>query len=112
MTRRCASRTGVARCRLLWKFAAFPGPKIVRGHEDPGLSLGAPEGGRHNGSMDARPSRRLLARLLAGTVVPTVGAPVVFGFFAPQLARRAQVRECPRTPDTTESAWAASVYPA
>src|SRR4051812_50109880 len=88
MTRRCASRTGVARCRLLWKFAAFPGPKIVRGHEDPGLSLGAPEGGRHNGSMDARPSRRLLARLLAGAGVPPGGALGGFGFFSPPPARR------------------------
>jgi signal transduction histidine kinase len=61
--------------------------------------------------MDARPSRRLLARLLAGTVVPTVGALVVFGFFAHQLARRALEEELSRRLETAAAGAAATILP-
>jgi signal transduction histidine kinase len=66
---------------------------------------------RQNGRMDARPSRRLLARLLAGTVVPTVGALVVFGFFAHQLARRALEEELSRRLETAAAGAAATILP-
>src|SRR5580692_3374402 len=61
--------------------------------------------------MDARPSRRLLVRLLAGTVVPTVGALVVFGFFAHQLARRALEDELSRRLETAAAGAAATILP-
>ncbi len=61
--------------------------------------------------MDARPSRRLLVRLLAGTVVPTVGALVVFGFFAHQLARRALEEELSRRLETAAAGAAATILP-
>ena len=61
--------------------------------------------------MDARPSRRLLVRLLAGTVVPTVGALVVFGFFAHQLARRALEAELSRRLETAAAGAAATILP-
>src|SRR5580692_6990016 len=61
--------------------------------------------------MDARPSRRLLVRLLAGTVVPTVGALVVFGFFAHQLARRALEEELGRRLETAAAGAAATILP-
>ena len=41
------------------------------------------------GRMEARPPRRLLFRLLAGIIVPTVAALGVFGFFAHEVASRA-----------------------
>ncbi len=61
--------------------------------------------------MDARPSRRLLVRLLAGTVVPTVGALVVFGLFAHQLARRALEEELSRRLETAAAGAAATILP-
>src|SRR5450631_3557316 len=64
-----------------------------------------------NGAMDVRPSRRLLVRLLAGTVVPTVGALVVFGFFAHQLARRALEDELSRRLETAAAGAAATILP-
>ena len=64
-----------------------------------------------NGAMDARPSRRLLVRLLVGTVVPTVGALVVFGFFAHQLARRALEDELSRRLETAAAGAAATILP-
>lgn len=61
--------------------------------------------------MVARPSRRLLVRLLAGTVVPTVGALVLFGFFAHQLARRALEDELSRRLETAAAGAAATILP-
>jgi signal transduction histidine kinase len=61
--------------------------------------------------MDARPSPRLLVRLLAGTIVPTVGALVVFGFFAHQLARRALEDELGRRLETAAAGAAATILP-
>ena len=61
--------------------------------------------------MDARPSRRLLARLLFGTIVPTVGALLVFGFIAHQLARRALEAELSRRLETAAAGAAATILP-
>jgi signal transduction histidine kinase len=61
--------------------------------------------------MDARPSRRLLARLLVGTIVPTVGALLVFGFIAHQLARRALEGELSRRLETAAAGAAATILP-
>ncbi len=61
--------------------------------------------------MDARPSRRLLVRLVAGTIVPTVGALVVFGFFAHEAARRALEGELSRRLETAAAGAAATILP-
>ena len=50
-------------------------------------------------------------RLLAGTVVPTVGALVLFGFFAHQLARRALEEELSRRLETAAAGAAATILP-
>jgi signal transduction histidine kinase len=61
--------------------------------------------------MDARPSRRLLTRLLAGTIVPTVGALSVFGLFAHQLAQRALEDELSRRLETAAAGAASTILP-
>jgi signal transduction histidine kinase len=61
--------------------------------------------------MNARPSRRLLARLLAGTIVPTVGALVVFGLYAHELARRALEEELSRRLETAAAGAAGTILP-
>ena len=66
---------------------------------------------RQNAGMDARPSPRLLVRLLAGTIVPTVGALVVFGLFAHQIARRALEDELGRRLETAAAGAAATILP-
>ncbi|HVT66267.1 MAG TPA: hypothetical protein VHF26_00865, partial [Trebonia sp.] len=58
------------------------------------------------------PSRRLLIRLLAGTIVPTVGALIVFGIFAHQVARRALEAELGRRLETAAAGAAATILPA
>src|SRR5262245_34900996 len=85
---------------------------------------------RHNGAeMEARPSstapraagtaprvagtapRRLLLRLLAGTIVPTIAALVLFGFFAHEVARRALEDELGRRLGTAAAGAAATLLP-
>jgi len=61
--------------------------------------------------MNARPSRRLLARLLLGTIVPTVGALVVFGLYAHELARRALEEELSRRLETAAAGAASTILP-
>ena len=61
--------------------------------------------------MAARPSRRLLPRLLAGTIVPTVAALGLFGFFAHELARRALETELSRRLATAAAGAAAMLLP-
>jgi signal transduction histidine kinase len=58
-----------------------------------------------------RPSRKLLARLLAGTIVPTVGALSVFGLVAHQLARRSLEDELSRRLETAAAGAAATILP-
>ena len=57
--------------------------------------------------MEARPStaapRRLLLRLLVGTIVPTIAALALFGFFAHEVARRALEDELGRRLGTAAS---------
>jgi signal transduction histidine kinase len=72
----------------------------------------APTGqGRHNGPVEAPPSRRLLGRLLVGTIAPTVAALTVFGFFAHQVARRALEDELGRRLATAAAGAAATLLP-
>jgi signal transduction histidine kinase len=66
---------------------------------------------RHNAGMEARPSRRLLLRLLAGTIAPTVAALVLFGFFAHEVARRALEDELGRRLGTAAAGAAATLLP-
>jgi signal transduction histidine kinase len=61
--------------------------------------------------MEARPTRRLLVRLLVGTIVPTVAALALFGFFAHELARRALEDELGRRLATAAAAAASMVLP-
>jgi signal transduction histidine kinase len=61
--------------------------------------------------MEARPSRRLLLRLLAGTIVPTVAALGLFGFFAHEVARRALEDELGRRLGTAAAGAAATLLP-
>jgi len=65
--------------------------------------------------MEARPSstapRRLLPRLLAGTIVPTVAALALFGFFAHEVARRALEDELGRRLGTAAAGAAATLLP-
>jgi signal transduction histidine kinase len=61
--------------------------------------------------MEARPSRRLLPRLLAGTIAPTVAALALFGFFAHELARRALDNELGRRLATAAAGTAAMLLP-
>jgi signal transduction histidine kinase len=61
--------------------------------------------------MEARPARRLLLRLLAGTIVPTVAALVLFGFFAHEVARRALEDELGRRLGTAAAGAAATLLP-
>jgi signal transduction histidine kinase len=53
----------------------------------------------------------LVRRLLAGTIVPTVAALGLFGFFAHEIARRALEEELGRRLGTAAAAAAASVLP-
>src|SRR5262245_61460502 len=85
---------------------------------------------RHNGAeMEARPSstapraagtaprvagtapRRLLLRLLAGTIIPTIAALALFGFFAHDIARRALEDELGRRLGTAAAGTAATLLP-
>jgi signal transduction histidine kinase len=65
--------------------------------------------------MHAQPSpaapRRLLLRLLAGTIAPTVAALVLFGFFAHEVARRALEDELGRRLGTAAAGAAAMLLP-
>jgi signal transduction histidine kinase len=61
--------------------------------------------------MEARPTRRLLVRLLVGTIVPTVAALALFGFFAHELARRALEDELGRRLATAAAGAASVVLP-
>ena len=61
--------------------------------------------------MEGRPSRRLVRRLLAGTIVPTVAALGLFGFFAHEIARRALEDELGRRLGTAAAAAAATLLP-
>ena len=86
---------------------------------DPGgrWRLGGDRYRRQNGAVETRPasvppSRRLLIRLLAGTIVPTVGALVVFGVFAHQIARRALEAELGRRLETAAAGAASTILPA
>ena len=72
----------------------------------------APAGqGRHNGPVEARPSRKLLVRLLVGTIAPTVAALTVFGFFAHEVARRVLEGELGRRLATAAAGAAATLLP-
>ena len=72
----------------------------------------APRGRRrHNGPVEARPSRRLLVRLVAGTIAPTVAALGMFGLFAHEVARRALDDELGRRLATAAAGTAATVLP-
>jgi two-component system sensor histidine kinase CreC len=57
----------------------------------------------------ARASKRLLVRLLVGTIVPTVAALGVFGFFAHEVARRALEDELGRRLATAAAGTAATL---
>jgi signal transduction histidine kinase len=65
--------------------------------------------------MEARPSttapRRLLLRLLTGTIVPTIAALALFGFFAHEVARRALEDELGRRLGTAAAGTAAMLLP-
>jgi signal transduction histidine kinase len=61
--------------------------------------------------MEARPSRRLLLRLLAGTIAPTVAALGLFGFFAHERARRELENELGRRLATAAAGAAAMLLP-
>jgi signal transduction histidine kinase len=63
------------------------------------------------GALAAARSRKLLAKLLLGTLVPTVGALGVFGFFAHEVARRALEDELGRRLATAAAGAAATVLP-
>ncbi len=62
-------------------------------------------------AMVARPSRRLLPRLLVGTIAPTVAALGLFGFFAHEVARRALEDELGRRLATAAAGAAAMLVP-
>ena len=57
------------------------------------------------------PRRRLLLRLLAGTIVPTIAALALFGFFAHEVARRALEDELGRRLSTAAAGAAATLLP-
>jgi len=57
------------------------------------------------------PPRRLLLRLLVGTIVPTVAALVLFGFFAHEVARRALEDELGRRLGTAAAGAASTLLP-
>jgi len=65
--------------------------------------------------MGVRPSttapRRLLLRLLVGTIAPTVAALALFGFFAHEVARRALEDELGRRLGTAAAGAAATLLP-
>jgi signal transduction histidine kinase len=61
--------------------------------------------------LAAAPSKKLLARLLVGTLVPTIGALVVFGVFAHEVARRALEDELGRRLATAAAGAAETVLP-
>ena len=63
------------------------------------------------GALPATPSRKLLARLLVGTLVPTIAALGVFGVFAHEVARRALEDELGRRLATAAAGAAATVLP-
>jgi signal transduction histidine kinase len=63
------------------------------------------------GALPATPSRKLIARLLVGTLVPTIGALGVFGVFAHEVARRALEDELGRRLATAAAGAAATVLP-
>jgi signal transduction histidine kinase len=63
------------------------------------------------GSLAATRSRSLLARLLVGTLVPTVAALGVFGVLAHEVARRALDEELGRRLATAAAGAAATVLP-
>src|SRR4029079_2068013 len=55
--------------------------------------------------------RRLLPRLLVGTIAPTIAALVLFGFFAHEVARRALEDERGRRRGTAAAGAAATLLP-
>src|SRR6185295_10150931 len=57
------------------------------------------------------PRRRLLLRLLAGTIAPTIAALALFGFFAHEVARRALEAELGRRLGTAAAGAAATLLP-
>jgi signal transduction histidine kinase len=61
--------------------------------------------------MEVRPSRRLLTRLLVGTIAPTVAALGLFGFFAHEVARRALDDELGRRLGTAAAGASAMLLP-
>jgi len=61
--------------------------------------------------MVAGPSRKLLIKLLAGTLVPTVAALGVFGVLAHEVARRALEEELGRRLATAAAGAAATILP-
>jgi signal transduction histidine kinase len=63
------------------------------------------------GALAAAPSKRLLARLLVGTLVPTVAALGLFGVFAHEVARRSLEEELGRRLATAAAGAAATVLP-
>ena len=63
------------------------------------------------GALPATPSRKLIARLLVGTLVPTIGALGVFGVFAHEVARRALEDELGRRLATAAAGAAATILP-
>ena len=67
--------------------------------------------GMHAQPSPARHRGGCCSRLLAGTIVPTVAALVVFGFFAHEVARRALEDELGRRLGTAAAGAAATVLP-
>src|SRR5260221_13338948 len=63
------------------------------------------------GALPATPPRKLLARLLVGTLVPTIAALGVFGVFAHEVARRALEDELGRRLATAAAGAAATGLP-
>src|SRR5215475_7479626 len=61
--------------------------------------------------MEARPPQRLLSRLLAGTLVPTVAVLGVFGVLAHEVARQALEDELGRRLATAAAGAAATILP-
>jgi signal transduction histidine kinase len=63
------------------------------------------------GRLSTTAPRRLLLRLLAGTIVPTIAALALFGFFAHEVARRALEDELGRRLGTAAAGAAATLLP-
>ncbi len=65
----------------------------------------------HMGTAVVPPANRLRARLLVGTMAPTVGVLLVFAFLAHEVARRALEKELGRRLQTAAAGAAATVLP-